>query len=161
MQTHEAPAGERRQIALHEEGHERALSRHSAEFVLRALRSVSKVYGGDLILAIVAIEIIAANTGHLATISSEPFGAIDTPVPDNLRRPVSALAIAGALGVPRETARRYVKRLQAMGVCEKVGGGYIIPAAFLASPANLEVIRENVANLRRLVDRLRDADALR
>lgn len=150
----------RTRAVLREAGHERALSRLSAEFVLRALHSVAKAYDGDLILAMVAVEMVAANTGHLAMAPADAYASYDHPVPDAVRRPVSALAIAGALGIPRETARRHVKKLVSLGYCQKVRGGYIIPAEILASEANLEVMRENAINLRRLIERLQDQDYL-
>jgi RNase P/RNase MRP subunit p30 len=150
-----------KRIRLDHRGKERLLARHSVEYVLRSLRLVAAHYGNDMILAVVANEIVAANVAHLtATHAVNTFDSLESVPPDELRRPVSALAVAGALGVPRETARRYIKRLEVMGMCRKVKGGYIVPSEKLSSPANNEVLEQNVANLRRFIDRLQDDGVL-
>lgn len=150
-----------RRITLHHKGKERLIARHSVEYVLRSLRLVAAHYGDDMILAVVANEIVAANVAHLtATHATATFDSLESVPPDELRRPVSALAVAGSLGVPRETARRHIKRLEALGMCRKVKGGYIIPSEKLSSPTNNEVVEQNVANLRRFIDRLQDDGVL-
>ena len=52
--------------------------------------------------------------------------------------------------MPYETTRRYVKRLIALGVCQRAPGGIVAPASALGSQANDAALLTNLANLRRL-----------
>jgi hypothetical protein len=115
--------------------------------VLRALRLLSDIHGGDLLTAIIGQAIIAANTAHLVDgRKAEPprfAGRAELP-PDELRRPVSVLALAESLGLPFETTRRHVNKLIAAGLCKRVKGGVILLASAIDSPRNLEATEQNL-----------------
>ncbi|MDP1630999.1 MAG: hypothetical protein Q8L66_06220 [Caulobacter sp.] len=128
--------------------------RLGTEYALKSLRLLSSVLGGDMIAAIVIAEIVSANTAHLNARQDARYVRLDDLPPDSERRPVSALAVAGSLGIPRETARRCIKRLEAMGVCQRVKGGVIIPTAVLSIPQHQPLQAANIANLRQLVSRV-------
>lgn len=49
-------------------------------------------------------------------------------------KPVSASSIARSLGLPFESVRRNALRFADNGLCEKVGRGYLIPAALMEEP---------------------------
>ncbi len=49
-------------------------------------------------------------------------------------KPVSASAIARALGLPFESVRRNALRITDNGLCEKVGRGYLIPPELMEEP---------------------------
>jgi hypothetical protein len=134
----------------------RLLGRLSTTYILRSLRELASLHDGDILLAVVTMEIVAANTAHLNAGPEPRYTALDDVPPDEERRPVSALAIAGALGMPRETTRRHVKKLEAAGICKRVDGGFIVPASVLGGEAYGKAISANVVNLRMLVERLRD-----
>jgi DeoR/GlpR family transcriptional regulator of sugar metabolism len=74
-----------------------------------------------------------------------------------MRRPVSILAVAGSLGLPYETVRRYVTKLVKMGLCIRVRGGVIAPTSGMFRPMDGESMLANVANLRRLCKSLKRA----
>ena len=125
----------------------RAVARLSSEYVLRALRLLTDIHGGDLLTAIIGQAIIAANTAHLVDgRSSEPprFAGRSEPPPDELRRPVSVLAIAESLGLPFETTRRHVNKLIAAGTCKRVKGGVIVLASAIDRPRNNEAAERNL-----------------
>ena len=87
--------------------------------------------------------IMAVNQANIAPLTRDPeardrFGALDSPAPDDMRRPVSVRAVAASMRLPYETARRNIKRLEQRGVCRVSGAGVVVPADFLLTPAYLE-----------------------
>lgn len=111
--------------------HQRQLSRLGARFLLRAARIVAMTIDRDLITALVALGIVRAN---LAPLFADPelaarYAAADAIPPDSLRRPVSIYAVAKATGIPYETVRRHVRKLQGDGLCLAVEGGIILPTS--------------------------------
>jgi hypothetical protein len=133
----------------------RAVARASTDYVLRALRLLTDLHNGEVITAIVCQAIIAANTAHLADQREAARGGAVPP--DSVRKPVSILAIAGSLGLPFETTRRHVGKLIDAGVCQRVTGGVIVPAAALDNAANYAVAETNLANVQRFIRALRRA----
>ncbi len=137
----------------------RAAVRLSDEYVLRALRLISDLAGGELLTAIVFRAIVAGNIGYLDGNAAEAaqYADMDTMPPDRLRRPVSVLSVANSLGIPYETTRRHVRKLIAAGHCRREAKGVIAPAAALSGPAAETAMLANLANLRRLFRGLKKA----
>jgi hypothetical protein len=134
----------------------RAVSRASNEYILRVLRQLTDLHGGEFITAIVCQAIITANTAHLADHGDALTKEAGLP-PDELRKPVSILAIAGSLGLPFETTRRHVAKLTEAGVCRRVQGGIIVPASALDKDVLYAAAETNYANVQRFVRALRRA----
>ncbi|MGA0604239.1 hypothetical protein ACO2Q3_26285 [Caulobacter sp. KR2-114] len=137
----------------------RAAVRLSSEYFLRSARLMTETTQGDLMKAVVLRAILAANIGHLdqnPNVAAQ-FSGVDSPPPDDLRRPVSVLSVAGSLGLPFETTRRYVNKLIREGRCVRVKGGVLAPAATLDSPEQEQALLLNLANLRRLFRGLKRA----
>lgn len=65
------------------------------------------------------------------------YGRSDTPPPDAVRRPAPLTALARRVGLPHETVRRWVRRLEEQGGCERVDGGYRIVMAHMQQPGIL------------------------
>jgi DNA-binding Lrp family transcriptional regulator len=87
--------------------------------------------------------IMAINQANIAPLTRDPeardrYGALDSPAPDELRRPVSVRAVAASMRLPYETARRNIRRLEQRGVCSVSGAGVVVPAEFLLTPAYLD-----------------------
>jgi len=137
----------------------RAAVRLSDEYFLRALRIIADLNNGDIITAIVYRAVVAGNIGYLDEHAAEAalYADVETVPPDHLRRPVSILSVAGALGLPYETARRHVRKLIASGHCRMERTGVIAPAERLVGPAEEAAMLANLANLRRLFRRLKQA----
>jgi hypothetical protein len=98
-------------------------------YFLRVAKILAKQFDGDIARATIGYEIMAANIGY---IDRDPnlaghFGTLDSAPPDDLRRPTSILAVAGALEMPYETVRRHVNDLVEAGRIERVKGGVIVP----------------------------------
>ncbi|MBS0409956.1 MAG: hypothetical protein JSR86_08585 [Proteobacteria bacterium] len=136
----------------------RVVARISSDYFLRTLALMAEFHGGDIIKAIVFQAVVAANTSHLDQAGDGArFSGIDSAPPDEMRRPVSALAISQALGMPFETTRRYVNRLLAEGMCVRVRKGVIAPQSVVRSPEGSRLTAINHSNVRRFVRELNRA----
>ena len=99
---------------------------------------------------------MTANTAHLDQADQGiRFAGIDSPPPDELRRPVSVLAISEGLGLSFETTRRHVSRLIAKGRCVRVKKGVMAPQASIEGDIIQDMRRANLANVRRMMRELR------
>lgn len=92
-----------------------------------------------------AILVMAINQANIAPLTRDPgararYGGLESPAPDEERRPVSLSAVAASLRLPYETVRRRVRRLEDLGVCTLTPLGPIVPESFLASPAYLNSV---------------------
>jgi DNA-binding Lrp family transcriptional regulator len=136
----------------------RLVARLSGEYCLRALQLLVDTYR-DIRTGIIAQTIVASNTAHLEAPMGEGwrYAGIDSPPPDETRRPVSVSAVARSLGLPFETVRRHSRRLIDAGVCVRVDGGLIVPMSVLEQPASVSAMLANVRNVRKFVRDLRAA----
>jgi len=93
-----------------------------------------------------ALLVLAINQANIAPLTRDPaarqaYGALEHAAPDDARRPASINAMANSLGIPFETTRRRIRRLETEGVCAIMpGAGVVIPEAFLTSPRYLESV---------------------
>jgi len=90
----------------------------------------------QLLDALLVAAIIDANVNRLLR---EPgmqaaYATLDSPPPDELRRPVSINALAESLRLPFETVRRHVRQLVAQGICAASAQGVHVPTHVLTSP---------------------------
>lgn len=118
--------------------------------------------GGPVLDPLLLIAVVEAN---IAPISQDPvlqrkYGGLDTPPPDELRRPVSINAIAASLGQPFETVRRRLNALAARGECVIGPKGVVVPTARLASEDYRRLAVLRYERVRRLYGDLAAADAL-
>jgi DNA-binding Lrp family transcriptional regulator len=136
----------------------RAVAGRSIDYVLRFLGLLPEMFG-DVRAGVVAVTILAANTDHLDKPNGEGsrYAGLDENPPDDVRKPISVSRLAGTLGIPFETMRRQVGRLVDGGVCLRVAGGVIVPAAVMEGPAALRAKTANVAYVRKF---LRDLQAV-
>ena len=130
----------------------RISARLGSEYLLRSVQLLVGFVEGDLVTALVFLAIISANVSHLNAEGPDgPLHAdVDDVPPDEARKPVSVLALAGSLDLPYETTRRHVAKLLKSGQCERVTGGLIVPARVLLGERHTEVMRANLTNQRRL-----------
>jgi hypothetical protein len=122
-----------------------------ADYALRLVRLFTDVFDGDLVLAMVFVAAAQANTQHLRR-RADYVDHMDGPLfPDELRRAVSVSSLAHSLGLPVETARRYVIKLCGRGfaVRSEAGGVLVtteilnrqeIRAAAWANATNMEIL---------------------
>jgi hypothetical protein len=131
----------------------RAASRIAGEYILRSLRMLGELAAGELLTALVSLAIVQANVAHLdqGAPAENVFARVEGIPPNEVRRPVSVLALSASLGLPYETTRRHVAKLAAVGKCVRLKGGVIVPVEALESEKHEAMLRTNLANLRRLV----------
>jgi DNA-binding IscR family transcriptional regulator len=90
-----------------------------------------------------ALLVLAINQANIAPLTRDPdarraYGDLQHAAPDSARRPATINAIANSLGIPFETARRRLKRLESQGICIITpGAGVVVPEAWLTSPTYL------------------------
>lgn len=124
----------------------RAGNRAVAEYTLRVIEVIMRRIG-DPLSGLLLLEMARAN-GEAA--GGAPR-SMDAPLPDELRTPINALALARRAGLPAETVRRYVAKLDASGFCRKVKGGRLAALEQLgAGPNGDHGLAENLQNVHRL-----------
>jgi hypothetical protein len=109
-----------------------------------------------------AVLVMAINQANIAPLTRDPaarhrYGALESPAPDEERRPVPLSAIAAGLRLPYETVRRRARRLEAQGVCQIGPRGAVVPESFLASPAYLASVMAAHARVHRFYQEVRAA----
>jgi hypothetical protein len=125
------------------------LARTSNTYCLRLVDDMSRLSGGDIIRPLVFAAVSVSNTRHLRSDVLGPYVEFDEPLPDSARRPVTAIALAREMGLPRETARRYLAKVEADGGCRRVRGGFIGVESVFETPAARLLSERIIANTRR------------
>jgi hypothetical protein len=140
------------------QGQVRLVLRAAGDYMLRQVELTSRAFDNDPMMGVIYLAVLQANIRPIADdprLSRAYAGA--EPPPDSVRIPVTARAVAESLNLPRETTRRYINRLVAMGHCNRIGRqGVVVPQAVLVSPEGVEFAWNTYANLRRLFLQLRD-----
>jgi hypothetical protein len=106
-------------------------------FLARADHLRRKQFEDDIDLAVIAeaVAIAAIDPRMRDPEFVREFSSIDKVVGVERQRGVNALSIAAATGIPRETARRKIKRLLALGVLAETGRGkYVLKPGYLQTP---------------------------
>ena len=101
------------------------------------------LYSGDLDLAAVGETVGLAAIEHEARKVDfiEKFGNFENRIGTEGQRPVNALTISQATGIPRETVRRKLKLLLERGVIvEKTRGGYVMKPGYIQTPENMDIV---------------------
>lgn len=125
------------------------LLRATNTYCLRLIEDMSRQSGGDVMRPLVFSAITVANTRHIVMEPDSPYAMFVEPLPDSLRRSVTALALSVELGLPRETTRRYLAKLEALGGCRRVRGGYIVAESAFGTPDAQAQVERIQANARR------------
>jgi hypothetical protein len=137
----------------------RIVARLGVEYVLRTLQLMSEEAEGDLITSIVLYAVLAGNVGHLDRNRAMmgQFSSLEDLPPDDVRRPVSVLAVSRSLALPYETVRRHVSKLVKLERLVRVKGGVVGPASGAQGTQQETAMLTNVANVRRFFRSLRRA----
>jgi DNA-binding transcriptional regulator YhcF (GntR family) len=136
----------------------RAVSRMGGDYTLRTMIGVAAGLDHDYALAVVYMAILQAN---LAPLMEDPalsarYAAIDTIVPEDLRRPISVHALAGSLHMPYETTRRCVGRLIDKGHVKRISrSGILTCAERMADLTQKRMVEQQYQDTLRLVGQLR------
>lgn len=111
-------------------------------YVTDRVRLTAPLFGADLGGWLVAATVSQANLGHLQRdpAATRAWGRLDTVAPEGLRRPISAYAAAGALGMSRETVRRKLKALTEAGFLVEGEGGWRVRPGRTAEPDAVRLV---------------------
>lgn len=122
----------------------RALMRLTDAFVLRSIDAVRDAQNGEPIKILLWTAIWTANVRHLINSpASSEYGRLDSPPPDEVRKPISVLALSNSLNIPYETVRRHAAALVASGFCLRVDRkGLIVPSSKFSDPGMIEFARK-------------------
>jgi hypothetical protein len=136
---------------------DRAATRFVVSFMIDFAKAAADLTGSyDLGLLFFLVEL--ANVDSLPNDAAFEWEHADAPVPDRLRRPVSANAIALELNLPRETVRRQINQLLAKGFLQRVDRrGVIVPTACAHMPAVVKAQEAMLESFGRMVGRIVDA----
>ena len=117
-------------------------ARHSVQagiassLLLRLLEVHLPVFGGDIAAIAVWIALNCESVGLITQnkVLSWKYAALDAPVPDELRRSASVLAVSRMVDMPFETVRRHLARLVETGFCMRISHtGLIVPENYARS----------------------------
>ncbi|MBW8812772.1 MAG: hypothetical protein JF588_05045 [Caulobacterales bacterium] len=140
----------------------RLVVRLSSNFILRMAEPLT-LHIGDLVTGLILMDMVHANTEHLPDTeggTAEDDWTADGFVADAARRPVRPATLSERLGIPAETVRRHLRRLEATGQAERIGDGYIVPARALAAAPMVQHLVDNESHLHRLYAGLADFGVL-
>ena len=115
--------------------------RACAEFVMRGVDMMSEHYSGDLLLGLVHVTIWRENVGPFFN-KAEGRGYIARRerAPNERRRPISVRRLSASVGLPFETTRRYVSKLQRLGMVQVGKKGVIAPAEVFMHPRYADAV---------------------
>ncbi|MBL8556779.1 MAG: hypothetical protein JNL41_21085 [Phenylobacterium sp.] len=140
----------------------RLVMRLSADYLLRLADPIT-LHVGDLVTGLVLMDVIHANTEHLADSEGGDADAGWSPeafVPDDRRSPIRPTALAERLGIPQETVRRHIQRLLDADRCERRENGIVVPGRILAREPFIQYMMDNQSHLHRLYAGLADFGVL-
>ena len=116
-------------------GIEKFILGNAVDFMLEIHGVLLPVVEGDYVTLIVFIALLRAGVAPVNAANQPRVEAVDGILPDTLRRPVSVLSISGFLGLPYETTRRHMLKLQQLGLCRRVGSReYLVTSDILSLP---------------------------
>jgi DNA-binding Lrp family transcriptional regulator len=133
-------------VPIHTSPPVRAGNRAIAEYTLRVIEGIMRRLG-DPLTGIILLEMTRAN----AEPTDRAHLVLDALLPDEFRIPVNTLTLARRVGLPPETVRRHVAKLEAAGFCRKVSGGRLAALEQLGrGPGGNHGLAENLQNVQRL-----------
>ena len=138
----------------------RLVSRLSAHFLLRLAEPLTEQIG-DLVTALILLDLIHANTEHLSDEALAEIGvSAEGYLPDTERRPMRITTLSERLGIPPETVRRHLNGLVKTGRCARRNEGYLIPGRILARKPFVQYMLESQSHLQRFLTGLEEFGVL-
>ncbi|HRD27659.1 MAG TPA: hypothetical protein PLO65_05100 [Caulobacter sp.] len=137
----------------------RLVTQHILRGVVELRASVGPT---SLIKAYLYLAMADGTAGHFSQGEVLRHADFDDPPPPAARRTISASSLALSLDLPRETVRRNLQALAREGYLFQRSGGFGIPTPVSAPDLQREreVYQRSMADLSRLVRRLRQIDAI-
>lgn len=144
--ANESASPDRTRVAARDrEANSRVFAYLLISFLARADQLRRKHFEDDIDLAVIAeaVAMAAIDPRMRDPEFVREFRNIDNLVGLERQRGVNALSIAAATGIPRETTRRKIKRLLAMGVLAETGRGkYVLKPGYIQQPVMRNLFEE-------------------
>jgi len=123
-------------------------------FLHRMDRERRAFYVADLDVAAIAetVGIAALEGGMRDPAFREAFGNYDTVVGTERQRPINALSVSAATGIPRETVRRKLKVLVERGILLEKDGGYVYAPGILQQPQHKDTFERGMRDTLQFVN---------
>ncbi|MDQ0463375.1 biotin operon repressor [Caulobacter ginsengisoli] len=128
----------------------------ACDFVLRWAELIARPSQKFQPIVLTFQAILQGNIGHMIDDPGLRERYANDPPPDELRRPVTAQAVARVLGASREAVRTHIQIMKGAGYIARVKGGMIVPRQHFFYEGHLAVFRADLNNLRRMLGQLRD-----
>jgi DNA-binding IclR family transcriptional regulator len=122
----------------------RAFLRLDADYMIDVLQDVRGLHEDDPVAGVVFTAVLTENMRHPGV---GDYGALETVMPDPLRRPVSTLGAATSLNIPYETVRRMLARMAKADKLKRMKDGYIVPAQVEAELLGADYLRRRLQRL--------------
>jgi biotin operon repressor len=134
----------------------RLVSRLAVDFLLRGVGDAAQLFEGDMVRAMIFMTLAQASVVGNRKASHEAAIYSDGVISDAQRRPVSTMAVANALSMPRETVRRHVNALVEMGYCVRLADRRLmVTEDVIRRPEVTASIHRTMQYFRRLLDLLK------
>lgn len=98
----------------------RAANRAILGYMLRVVDEIIQ-WWRDPVRGLLFLEMTRANADQ----TDPQHLTLDAPLADAMRTPITTASLARRVGLPEETARRHVLRLESEGYCRRVSGGWL------------------------------------
>ena len=123
-------------------------------YLHRTDRERRAFYGTDLDMAAIAetVGIASIEADMRNPAFREAFGDYRKVVGVERQRPVNALSVSAATGIPRETVRRKLKALVKKGVLAEKDGGYIYKPGNVQDPQRMETFERGMRDTLQFVN---------
>jgi predicted transcriptional regulator len=128
---------------------QRMISRAANGHTLAVLEDLRRLFDGELIAGLLFCAILNANARRAGG-----GGAEDLQSRWENARPITALALSDMVGIPRETTRRHIKKLEEMGFCTFGTRGVTISEDVLGKPSVVAAFDRICASTRALIQRM-------
>lgn len=134
----------------------RLVSRVAVDFLLRGIGEAAQLFDGDMARAMIFLTLAQASVVGDRKASHEAAIYSDGVISDAQRRPVSTMAVANALSMPRETVRRHVNALVEMGYCTRLPDRrLLVTEDVIRLPEITATTQRTIQHFRRLLDILK------
>ncbi|MBC6980362.1 hypothetical protein [Caulobacter sp. 17J80-11] len=141
----------------------RMVALQTAVALLRLIEAFREMFGSDVdrLMILLAVGAITAERPVKATDSPEHYVRFGVPIPSEDMTRCTALSIAAATGLPRETARRKTKQMIDDGVLRRDAHvGIRVNEQILQSPEFLALVQRHAGEIARLANALMERGVL-
>ena len=139
----------------------RAVAQYSIEYILGFCIKGRSLVGNDFDAAIIlfAIQVYVGEKAFRLNEKNCRSMGFQDPFPEDLLVPISRLALANITGLPKETVRRKVIRLEQLGLVRRVGTrGLLISREFAFSAERADLMIFNHRAILRLFRQLSELE---